>query len=182
MSERSGSHVACESSLTGTPPSLLPPASLGQLVGGTAVMRRLFSHLRRVADQELTVLIEGETGTGKGLIAEEIHRHSPRCSEPFVIVDCGALAPSLMESELFGHAQGAFTGAHQARPGAFEAAHGGTVFLDEIGELPLSLQPRLLRVLDKRVVKRVSENHYRQVDTRVIAATNHGVGVAGWRF
>jgi DNA-binding NtrC family response regulator len=118
------------------------------------------------------VLIQGETGTGKELCAEAIHQESGRRKGPFVIVDLAGIAPSLLESELFGHVKGAFTGAHVDRAGAFERAQGGTVFLDEVGELPLDLQPRLLRVLERRQVKRVGANDYRTVDVRVVSATH----------
>ena len=146
--------------------------SFGQLLGRDAKMRRLFALLRDIAPSDTTVLIEGETGTGKELIAEEIHRHSRRANGPFVVFDCGAVPRELIESTLFGHVKGAFTGAIADRKGAFAEAHGGTIFLDEIGELALDLQPALLRALDKRAVRRVGANAYEQVDVRVIAATN----------
>lgn len=146
--------------------------SFGQLIGHDPKMRRLFGLLRDVAPSDTTVLIEGETGTGKELIAEEIHRSSRRANGPFVVFDCGAVPRDLIESTLFGHVKGAFTGAIADRKGAFAEAHGGTIFLDEIGELALELQPALLRVLDKRAVRRVGANGYEQVDVRVIAATN----------
>ena len=124
------------------------------MVGASVPMRELFAQLARVAPLEATVLIQGETGTGKELAARAIHDASrARAGEPFVIVDCGALPENLLEAELFGHARGRFTGAAEAAPGAFEAADGGTVFLDEIGELPLSMQPKLLRVLESRTVR-----------------------------
>ena len=119
--------------------------NFGQLLGCDAKMRRLFGLLRDIAPSETTVLIEGETGTGKELIAEEIHRHSRRAAGPFVVFDCGAVPRELIESTLFGHVKGAFTGAIADRKGAFAEAHGGTIFLDEIGELALDLQPALLR-------------------------------------
>jgi len=144
----------------------------GALLGRSASMRELFARLEAVAARESTVLIEGETGTGKELIAEELHRHSPRRSGPFVVVDCGAIPPSLIESELFGHRRGAFTGASEQRAGAFEDASGGTIFLDEVGELELPLQPRLLRVLEQRRIRRLGETRYRPVDVRVVAATH----------
>ena len=144
----------------------------GQLLGRDTKMRRLFGLLRDIAPSDTTVLIEGETGTGKELIAEEIHHHSRRASGPFVVFDCGAVPRDLIESTLFGHVKGAFTGAISDRKGAFAEAHGGTIFLDEIGELGLDLQPALLRALDKRAVRRVGGNAYEQIDVRVIAATN----------
>jgi len=144
----------------------------GQLVGRSRKMRELFTTLERLAPGGSDVLIQGETGTGKELCAEAIHHDSPRAKGPFVIVDLAGIAPSLLESELFGHVKGAFTGAHADRAGAFERAQGGTVFLDEVGELPLDLQPRLLRALERRQVKRVGGNDYRSVDVRVVAATH----------
>jgi DNA-binding NtrC family response regulator len=135
-------------------------------------MRRLFAVAGRVAASDVTVLIQGETGTGKDARAEALHHASPRAAGPLVVVDCGAVPPSLFESELFGHERGAFTGADRARAGAFEEADGGTLFLDEIGELPLPLQPKLLRVLEAREVRRIGGAQPRKVDVRVIAATN----------
>jgi len=128
--------------------------------------------LERAAASDATVLLTGETGTGKEAAAESIHTASVRGEGPFIVVDCGAIPPNLLESELFGHEKGAFTGAVAARKGAFEAASGGTIFLDEVGELTLDLQPKLLRALEKREVKRVGSNEYVPVDVRVIAATN----------
>ena len=142
------------------------------LVGGSVAMREVFGVLERVARTELTVLVTGETGTGKELVSRAIHDHSPRRTGPFVVFDCGAVARNLIESELFGHERGAFTGAVQARAGVFEQADGGTIFLDELGELPLELQPTLLRVLEQREVRRVGDRKVRQVDVRVVAATN----------
>ena len=146
--------------------------SFGALVGTSLLMRRLFGMLDRVARTDATVLIEGESGTGKEIIATELVRRGSRADKPFVIVDCGAVSPSLIESELFGHVRGAFTGADRDRQGAFEAADGGTVFLDEIGEMPLEMQPKLLRAIEAREIRRVGENRSRKVDVRVIAATN----------
>jgi transcriptional regulator with GAF, ATPase, and Fis domain len=120
---------------------------------------------------EATVLIEGESGTGKEVAAESIHRLSKRAEGPMVVVDCGAIAPTLIESELFGHERGAFTGAVARRQGAFERAHGGTLFLDEVGELPLELQPKLLRVLEAREFRRVGGNKTLSTDARIVAAT-----------
>ncbi|MEM6789594.1 MAG: sigma 54-interacting transcriptional regulator [Myxococcota bacterium] len=147
-------------------------ARYGALRGQSEPMRRLFGLLDRVAERATTVLIEGETGTGKELVAEEIHRHSPRASKPFVVFDCGAVSHELIGSALFGHERGAFTGADAPRAGAFAAADGGTLFLDEVGELPLALQPALLRALDKGQIRRVGTDRYRAVDVRVVAATH----------
>jgi DNA-binding NtrC family response regulator len=144
----------------------------GRLVGSSLKMRALFAKLELGAASDLTVLITGATGTGKELAAESLHRESARKEGPFVVVDCGAIPRDLLESELFGHLKGAFTGAVADRDGAFSAAAGGTVFLDEIGELPLELQPKLLRVLDQRAVRRVGDTRYLPVDARVVAATN----------
>ncbi|HEY4116793.1 MAG TPA: sigma 54-interacting transcriptional regulator [Byssovorax sp.] len=144
----------------------------GSMVGRSTAMRRVFALLERAAPNEATVLLEGETGTGKEVAAESIHLESPRRDGPFVIVDCSAVPADLLEAELFGHEKGAFTGASGAREGAFEAANGGTIFLDEIGELSLDLQPKLLRALERRHVKRVGANRYTDVDVRVVAATN----------
>jgi DNA-binding NtrC family response regulator len=146
--------------------------SFGQLYGTSVVMRRLFGVLDKVAKSEANVLIEGESGTGKELVATEIVRRGPRAEKPFLVVDCGSISPTLIESELFGHIRGAFTGADRDRIGAFEGANGGTVFLDEIGEMPLEMQPKLLRALESREIRRIGENKTRKVDVRVIAATN----------
>ena len=146
--------------------------NFGQLVGRDVKMRRLFALLADISPNDATVLIEGETGTGKELIAEEIHNHSPRKDGPFVVFDCGSVPRELIESMLFGHVKGSFTGAITDRRGAFAEAHGGTIFLDEIGEMALDLQPSLLRVLDKRAVRKVGSNTYEKIDVRVVAATN----------
>ncbi len=142
------------------------------MVGASLSMRELFGLLARVAPTELTVLVTGETGTGKELVSRAVHNRSRRSEQPFVVFDCGAVSESLVESELFGHERGAFTGAVASRPGVFELAHKGTVFLDEIGELPLELQPKLLRVLEQREVRRVGSGQLRNVDVRVVAATH----------
>jgi transcriptional regulator with PAS, ATPase and Fis domain len=142
------------------------------IVGQSVAMRETFSVIDRVARTELTVLVTGETGSGKELVSRAIHQRSPRKSGPLVVFDCGAVARSLVESELFGHVRGAYTGAVADRPGVFEQANGGTIFLDELGELPLELQPTLLRVLEQREVRRVGDRKVRSVDVRVVAATN----------
>jgi transcriptional regulator with GAF, ATPase, and Fis domain len=154
-------------------PSPVPLSlSFGDLYGTSVPMRRLYELLKRVAKSDADVLIEGESGTGKELIATELVRRSARAQKPLVIVDCGAISPNLIESELFGHVKGAFTGAMRDRVGAFESADGGTVFLDEIGELPLDMQPKLLRALAAREVRRIGDSRQRKFDVRVIAATN----------
>jgi transcriptional regulator with PAS, ATPase and Fis domain len=147
----------------------------GDLLGRAPRMRELFADLERIAPSDVTLLIEGETGTGKDLVAESVHRASPRAEGPYVVFDCGAVAPTLAESELFGHERGAFTGAVSSRPGVFEQAQGGTVFLDELGELARELQPKLLRVLEKREIRRVGGTRTIAVDVRVIAATNRNL-------
>jgi DNA-binding NtrC family response regulator len=144
----------------------------GDVLGQSPPMRRIFGILERVVASDTTILLDGETGTGKGAIAETIHRLSGRASGPFMVIDCGAIPPNLIESELFGHERGAFTGAEDRRIGAFEAANGGTIFLDEIGELGADLQPKLLRVLEGRQVRRIGSVAPIPVDVRVIAATN----------
>jgi two-component system response regulator AtoC len=142
-----------------------------KIVYRSKVMERLLDLVSRVAETNSSVLVTGETGTGKELVARALHQQSARCKKPFVAVNCGAIAPTLVESELFGHARGAFTGAVQQKAGLFEEASGGTLFLDEIGELPMDLQPKLLRVLQEGEVRRVGENQSRKVDVRVLAAT-----------
>ncbi|HJZ83818.1 MAG TPA: sigma 54-interacting transcriptional regulator [Polyangia bacterium] len=144
----------------------------GRALGKSAGMRRIFALLPRIAASDSTVLLEGETGSGKTLLADAIHQAGPRARNPFVVVDCGSIPPTLIESELFGHEKGAFTGAHAARAGAFQAAQGGTVFLDEVAEMPLEMQPKLLRALEDRVIKRIGSVDPIRLDVRVIAATN----------
>jgi len=153
---------------------ILPSSSdrFGALLGRSLAMRELFALLERVAPTDANVLVEGETGTGKELCARALHARSGRVGGPFVICDLAALSRSLIESELFGHKRGAFTGADRDRDGCFVLAEGGTIFIDEIGELELDVQPRLLRVLQQRAVKPVGASSYRDVDVRVIAATN----------
>ncbi|MGM0576207.1 MAG: sigma 54-interacting transcriptional regulator [Myxococcota bacterium] len=144
----------------------------GKLLGRSGQMREIFALLARVAPTDATVLVEGESGTGKELVADAVHRHSDRRDRPLVVFDCSAVAPELIESELFGHVKGAFTGAVAPRKGVFEQAHGGTLFIDEIGELPLELQPKLLRALESGEVRPVGSGEVRRTDARVIAATN----------
>jgi len=155
--------------------ALHPAGRFGDIVGHSVPMRRLFSRITQVAPSTATVLITGETGTGKEAVAEALVQAGPRASAPFVVIDCSALPGNLIESELFGHVKGAFTGAHSDYRGAFERADGGTVFLDEIGELPLDLQPKLLRVLERREVRRVGSERTRPIDVRVVAATNRAL-------
>jgi len=159
----------------GSAEELWPADRFGVLVGRSAKMRELFATLARIAPSDSSALIQGETGTGKELVARALHDASPRAKGPFVVVDCGALAENLLDAELFGHTKGAFTGAVAARAGAIEEAHGGTVFLDEIGELPLSLQPKLLRAVESRTVRRVGEVSFRRVDVRFVAATHRSL-------
>ncbi len=147
-------------------------SSFGSLVGSSPAMRRVFALLQRAAESDATVLIHGETGTGKEGAAEAIHQQGARSRAPFVVVDCSALPANLLEAELFGHEAGAYTGALKKRLGAFQQASGGTIFLDELGELPLELQPKLLRVLEERKVRPLGSDHYRPVDVRVLAATH----------
>jgi two-component system response regulator HydG len=145
---------------------------LGEIVGESAPMKQLLSLAERVAASDATVLIVGESGTGKELLARTIHRIGPRSDGPFVAFDCSALAPSLLEAELFGHEKGAFTGAGRARRGLFREAHKGTIFLDEIGDIAPAVQNKLLRVLQEREIKPVGGDRFVQIDVRVIAATN----------
>ncbi len=144
----------------------------GELVGTSAAVRIAFRMLEKVARTDSTVILEGETGTGKTRAAQGLHQQSPRANKPFLVVDCGALPPNLLESELFGHEKGAFTGASARRLGVFEEAQGGTVLLDEVGELPLELQPKLLRVLEDRQIRRLGQNQWTKVDVRILAATH----------
>jgi transcriptional regulator with GAF, ATPase, and Fis domain len=149
-----------------------PDDHFGGMAGASVVMRQLFARLSRVAKTTASVLVHGETGTGKELVARAVHDASPRSAGPFVVVDCAAIPENLVESQLFGHAKGAFTGALAARVGDIEAADGGTVFLDEIGELPATMQPKLLRVLESRTLRRVGETQERKIDVRFVFATH----------
>ena len=180
----SGPHGA-RAALTGSIPVRLDTADtvrmrtqddrFGRMVGRSPAMQSVFEVLNKASNSDATILLEGETGTGKEVSAEAIHKGSPRRDKPFLVVDCGAMPPNLLESELFGHERGAFTGAVSSRQGVFEAANGGTVFLDEIGELSVELQPKLLRVLERREVRRVGTNNHVPVNVRLIAATNRSL-------
>jgi transcriptional regulator with PAS, ATPase and Fis domain len=150
----------------------------GEAFARSPAMRHAFSLLERVATSDVNVLLEGESGVGKDVLAHAIHAASARSGRPFVAVDCGAIPAGLVESELFGHVQGAFTGAHRGHLGATEQAHGGTLFFDEIGELPLDLQPKLLRFLETREVRPVGSGSARKVDIRIVAATNRRLAEA----
>ncbi len=145
------------------------------LIGGNSKMREIYSIIEKIAPTATTVVIDGETGTGKEVVAQAIHSLSPRSRNELVVFDCGAVPPNLIESELFGHEKGSFTGAMMSREGLFELADGGTLFLDELGELPIDLQPKLLRVLESREVRRVGGAKAQKVDVRIIAATNRNL-------
>jgi DNA-binding NtrC family response regulator len=147
-------------------------AGLPGLIGGSVEMRTLAHSIRLVSQRDTTVLIEGPTGSGKELVAQAVHRLSPRVNRPFIILNCAAIPEALLEAELFGHTRGAFTGALQARTGRMEAAHGGTLFLDEIGEMPMALQAKVLRFLESGEIQRIGENEPMRVDVRVVAATH----------
>jgi DNA-binding NtrC family response regulator len=155
--------------------------SFGELLGESIAMREVFAILERASASNVAVLVEGESGTGKELIARSIHRASPRASRPYVVFDCGAVPADLAESELFGHKRGAFSGATGDREGAFPRANGGTICLDEIGELPLDLQPKLLRVLETGEVRSVGADVPRKLDVRLVAATNRDLQVEARR-
>ena len=161
-----------------------PAVPGGEVVGASPAMQEVFKRIGRLARRDATVLILGQTGTGKEVIARAIHEHSPRSGGPFVAVNCGALPENLVESELFGHVRGAFTGATEDRTGRFEAAGGGTLFLDEVGELPAAAQVKLLRVLDSGTLERVGSAAPVRVDVRIVAATNRDLAaeVAAGRF
>jgi DNA-binding NtrC family response regulator len=155
--------------------------SFGELFGVSVAMREIFAILERASPTDITVLVEGESGTGKELVARSIHGMSPRSAEPYVVFDCGAVPGDLAESELFGHRRGAFSGATSDRAGAFQRASGGTICLDELGELPLDLQPKLLRVLETGEVRAVGDDVPRKVDCRVIASTNRDLAAEARR-
>ena len=157
-------------------------SGFGAMIGRSPALRKTLDQAARVAvHRDVTVLIGGETGTGKELLARAIHYAGPRAEQPFVEINCAAIPASLLESELFGHEKGSFTGAIAAKPGLFELAHGGTLFLDEIGALPLELQPKLLRALESRTIRRVGGHAGRQMDVRVMGATHMDLGGASRR-
>jgi len=143
-----------------------------QIIGNSPALESVLEQVERVAPTDSTVLIQGETGTGKEVIARKVHDRSERRNRPFVAINCAAIPATLLESELFGHERGAFTGASISRPGRFETAHKGTLFLDEIGELPLELQPKLLRAIQEQEFERLGSNQTVRVDVRIVAATN----------
>ena len=149
--------------------------AFGDIVGKSIRMREIFGILEKIAPTDVTVIIEGETGTGKEVVAKTLHMFSPRANNPFIVFDCGAVPENLIESELFGHEKGSFTGAVMTRQGLFEMAQKGTIFLDELGELNLDLQPKLLRALEQREIRRVGSNKPIKVDVRVVAATNRNL-------
>jgi transcriptional regulator with GAF, ATPase, and Fis domain len=150
----------------------LEEISYGEIIGACAGMKEVYRKVDKVAATDISVLITGETGTGKELIAKELHRRSPRAKGPFITINCGAIPENLLESELFGHVKGAFTGAIATRAGKFQAAHGGTLFLDEIGEMPLPLQVKILRALQERTIVKVGDSRAEPVDIRVVTATH----------
>jgi transcriptional regulator with GAF, ATPase, and Fis domain len=156
-------------------PAFEPSGTEQTIVGASDALRYVMHRVDQVAPTDATVLLLGETGTGKELIARAVHQRSPRRQRGFVVIDCSSLPATLIESELFGRERGAFTGAHTSQAGRFEIANGGTVFLDEIGELPLELQPKLLRVLQQGMIERLGSGRTAKVDIRVIAATNRNL-------
>jgi transcriptional regulator with PAS, ATPase and Fis domain len=158
-----------------TPITISDATEFGDAIGVSAAMRHVFAYLERAASADVTVLLEGENGVGKEVLASGLHTRSQRATGPFVPVDCGAIPANLVESELFGHERGAFTGAERTHVGMFQQANGGTLFLDEIGELPLELQPKLLRALEQREIRAVGSTVSRPVDIRVVAATNRNL-------
>jgi len=173
--KRAIQHHKLQSELKSLRSETVDRASLDALVGVSSPMKRVKESILRLAHSDASVLVQGETGTGKELVAHAIHKLSPRRDKPFVAINCAAVAPTLLESELFGHARGAFTDASSARSGLFVEANGGTLFLDEIGELPLELQPKLLRALQERTVRPVGSNKEVPIDVRLVTATHRNL-------
>jgi len=171
--------------VTAGPTQLSPAMRFGRVVGASPEMRRIYPLCEKIAQSHVPVVIEGETGTGKELLAEALHEGGPRASGPFVVFDCTAVPPNLAESTLFGHERGAFTGAVSARKGVFELAHNGTLFIDEIGDLDASLQPKLLRAIERSEVQRVGSEKWTKVNVRIVAATrrdlDHEIQVGRFR-
>jgi DNA-binding NtrC family response regulator len=166
-----GSTILVERGPAPPPAALAMTTRFGRVLGWSREMRRLYPLCDRLAASDIPVIIEGETGTGKEVLAESLHEEGPRAAGPFVVFDCTAVPPNLVESELFGHERGAFTGAVTTRKGVFEQAHGGTLLIDEIGELDVALQPKLLRSLERTEIRRVGGDRWTKVSVRVIAAT-----------
>jgi two-component system, NtrC family, response regulator HydG len=166
-----GTALRVETDAPGQSDQIPTSTNFGPMIGASTEMRRLYPLFERLAASDVPVVIEGETGTGKEVLAEALHQRGPRSEGPFVVFDCTAVPPTLVESELFGHERGAFTGAVASRKGVFEQAHGGTLLIDEIGDLDLSLQPKLLRALERSEVRRVGGSQSIRVDARIIAAT-----------
>lgn len=167
-----GARLSLEASSGSARLELSRGLSFGQALGASVAMRALFANLERAAQTDETIVLLGESGTGKELLARGIHDVSRRRGGPFIVFDCSAVAPTLLEAELFGYVKGAFTGAVQAHSGVFEQAHGGTLFIDELGELPAELQPKLLRALEARQVRRIGATEWLHVDVRIVAATH----------
>ena len=165
-----GTTLLVEATSAATPP-ISADQAFGRILGSSREMRRLYPLCRKLADSAVPVLIEGETGTGKEVLAESLHEVGPRRDGPFVVFDCTSVAPTLMESELFGHERGAFTGATEARAGVFEQAHGGTLLIDEIGDLDLSMQSKLLRAVERLEIRRVGGSRTIRIDVRILSAT-----------
>ena len=163
---------------SGGPPAPPVASDFDGLFAGSRAMQAVKTLIHQVADTDATVLIEGESGVGKGLVAQALHAHSARRDQPLVRVNCAALPAELLESELFGYVRGAFTGAHRRKPGKFDLAHGGTILLDEVGEIPLPLQPKLLQVVQDGEFSRLGDEHAVRVNVRVLAATNRDLGKA----
>ena len=153
----------------------LPLANAGGIVGSSPVVRQLLTLIRKVAATDAVVLLRGESGTGKELLARAVHENSPRAGKPYVKVHCAALSANLLESELFGHVKGAFTGAHKDKIGRFELADNGTLFLDEIGDISLEVQTKLLRVLQEKTIERVGSSEPLRVDVRIVTATHQNL-------